>query len=83
MSFLAWIVLGLLAGFIGSKLINKRGEGLLLDIIIGMVGSVLGGFLFNTFGASGVTGLNLYSLFVAVVGSVVLLVAYHAIRRNT
>ena len=83
MSFVAWIVLGLLAGFIGSKLINKRGEGLLLDIIIGMVGSVLGGFLFNTFGASGVTGLNLYSLFVAVVGSVVLLVAYHAIRRNT
>ena len=83
MSFLAWIVLGLLAGFIGSKLINKRGEGLLLDVIIGMVGSVLGGFLFNTFGASGVTGLNLYSLFVAVVGSVVLLVAYHAIRRNT
>ena len=83
MSFVAWIVLGLLAGFIGSKLINKRGEGLLLDVIIGMVGSVLGGFLFNTFGASGVTGLNLYSLFVAVVGSVVLLVAYHAIRRNT
>jgi uncharacterized membrane protein YeaQ/YmgE (transglycosylase-associated protein family) len=81
MSFLAWIVLGLLAGFIGSKIVNKQGEGLILDILLGIVGAVLGGWLFNTFGASGVTGLNLYSLLVAVIGSVVFLVAYHAIRR--
>ena len=82
MSFLAWIVLGLFAGFIGSKIVNKRGEGLFLDIILGIVGAVAGGWLFNTFGASGVTGLNLYSLMVAVVGAVVLLVVYHAIRRT-
>jgi uncharacterized membrane protein YeaQ/YmgE (transglycosylase-associated protein family) len=82
MSFLAWIVLGLLAGFIGSKIVNKRGEGLVLDILLGIVGAIAGGWLFNTFGASGVTGLNLYSLLVAVIGSVVLLVAYHAIRRT-
>jgi uncharacterized membrane protein YeaQ/YmgE (transglycosylase-associated protein family) len=82
MSFLAWIVLGLLAGFIGSKIVNKQGEGVILDILLGIVGAVLGGWLFNRFGASGVTGLNLYSLMVAVIGSVVLLVAYHAISRN-
>lgn len=81
MSFLAWIVLGLLAGFIGSKIVNKRGEGLFLDILLGIVGAIVGGWLFTTFGASGVTGLNLYSVLVAVVGSVVLLVLYHAIRR--
>jgi uncharacterized membrane protein YeaQ/YmgE (transglycosylase-associated protein family) len=83
MSFLAWIVLGLLAGFIGSKIVNKRGEGVILDIVLGIVGAIVGGWLFNTFGASGVTGLNVYSLLVAVIGSVVLLVVYHAIRRAT
>ena len=81
MSFLAWVVLGLLAGFIGSKIVNKEGEGMLLDIVLGVVGALVGGWLFNTFGAAGVTGLNLYSLLVAVIGSVVLLVLYHAIRR--
>jgi uncharacterized membrane protein YeaQ/YmgE (transglycosylase-associated protein family) len=82
MSFLAWIVLGLLAGFIGSKLVNKRGEGLLLDILLGIVGAIAGGWLFNIFGASGVTGLNLYSLLVAVAGAVIVLLVYHAIRRT-
>ncbi|MDP9159191.1 MAG: GlsB/YeaQ/YmgE family stress response membrane protein [Acidobacteriota bacterium] len=80
MSFLAWIVLGLIAGFVGSKLVNKTGEGVLLDIVLGIIGAVVGGYLFNMFGAHGVTGLNLYSLFVAVVGAVVVLVLYHAIR---
>jgi uncharacterized membrane protein YeaQ/YmgE (transglycosylase-associated protein family) len=81
MSFLAWIVLGLLAGFIGSKIVNKSGEGLLLDIVLGIVGAIVGGWLFNTFGHSGVTGLDLYSLLVAVVGAVVVLVVWHAIKR--
>lgn len=83
MSFLAWIVLGLIAGFIGSKLVNKTGEGFMLDILLGIVGAVVGGWLFSAFGASGVTGINLYSLLVAVVGSVIFLVAYHAIFRRT
>lgn len=83
MSFLAWIVLGLIAGFIGSKLVNKSGEGILLDIVLGIVGAVIGGWLFNAFGASGVTGVNLYSLLVAVIGSVIFLVAYHALARRT
>ena len=68
MSYLAWIVLGLIAGFIGSKIVNKRGEGLFLDIILGIVGAIVGGWLFTMLGARGVTGLNLYSLAVAVLG---------------
>jgi uncharacterized membrane protein YeaQ/YmgE (transglycosylase-associated protein family) len=81
MSFLAWIVLGLVAGFIGSKIVNKAGEGIFLDIVLGIVGAVVGGWLFSTFGASGVTGLNLYSLLVAVIGAVLFLFVYHKIRR--
>jgi uncharacterized membrane protein YeaQ/YmgE (transglycosylase-associated protein family) len=82
MSILTWIVLGLVAGFIGSKLVNKTGEGIILDIALGIVGAVVGGFLFNMFGASGVTGLNLYSLLVSVFGAVIFLVAYHVLRRR-
>lgn len=81
MSILVWIVLGLVAGFIGSKIVNKQGEGLILDIVLGIVGAVVGGWLFNKFGAAGVTGLNLYSILVAVVGAIVVLLIYHAIRR--
>jgi uncharacterized membrane protein YeaQ/YmgE (transglycosylase-associated protein family) len=81
MSIFAWIILGLIAGFIGSKIVNKRGEGLILDIFLGVIGAVVGGWLFRTFGASGVSGLNLYSLLVAVVGAIVVLLVYHAIRR--
>src|SRR5437899_5750494 len=83
MSIIAWIVLGLIAGFIGSKLVNKTGEGFFLDIGLGIVGAVIGGWLFNLFGMRGVTGLNIYSLIVAVIGAVVFLVVYHAIRRRT
>jgi uncharacterized membrane protein YeaQ/YmgE (transglycosylase-associated protein family) len=79
MSIIAWIVLGLIAGFVGSKIVNKRGEGLLRDILLGVIGAVVGGWLFHAFGAAGVTGLNLYSLLVAVIGAIVVLVLYHAI----
>jgi len=81
MSFLVWIVLGLVAGFIASKIVNKKGEGLFLDIVLGIVGAVVGGWLFGLFGASGVTGVNLYSLLVAVAGAILVLFAYHALRR--
>ncbi len=82
MSFIAWIVLGLIAGFIASKLVNKSGEGMLLDIILGVVGALVGGWLFNVFGMPGVTGLNLYSMLVAVIGAVALLLVYHAVVRR-
>ena len=78
MSFLSWIILGLIAGFVGSKIVNKKGEGLVLDIVLGILGAIVGGFLFSLVGAGGVTGLNLYSMMVAVVGSVVVLWIYHA-----
>ena len=83
MSILAWIVLGLIAGFIGSKIVNKSGEGIILDIVLGIIGAVVGGWLFRFFGSSGVTGLNLWSMLVAVIGAIVVLVAYHAVRRAT
>ena len=79
MSIIGWIVLGLIAGFIGSKIVNKRGEGLMLDIVLGVVGAVVGGWLFALFGAEGVTGLNIYSMVVAVIGAIAVLVLYHAV----
>jgi len=82
MSIIAWIILGLIAGFIGSKIVNKSGEGVLLDIVLGIVGAVVGGYLFQTFGMVGVSGVNLYSILVAVVGAVVVLILYHAIFRR-
>ena len=82
MSFLAWIVLGVIAGFLGSKIVNRRGEGMVLDLVLGIVGAVVGGWLAGFFGLAGVSGLNLYSLVVAVLGAVVVLVVYHALRRT-
>lgn len=79
MSLLAWIMLGLVAGFIGSKVVNNTGQGPLVDILLGVVGAVVGGFLFNQFGEPGVSGLNLYSLIVAVVGAILVLWIYHAV----
>jgi uncharacterized membrane protein YeaQ/YmgE (transglycosylase-associated protein family) len=81
MSFLAWIVLGLIAGFIASKIVNKSGSGVVMDVVLGIVGAVVGGWLFNTIGHVGVTGVNLYSILVAVVGAVVILIIYHALFR--
>ena len=84
MSIIAWLVLGLLAGWIGSMIVNRgRGDGLILDIVLGVVGAFVGGFLFNLFGAAGVSGLNLYSMLVAIVGAVVVLVLYHALVRRS
>ncbi len=84
MSIIAWVVLGLISGFIASKIVNKAGEGLILDIVLGIVGALVGGFLFQTFGMAGVSGINLYSILVAVVGAIVVLFIYHAlIRRRT
>lgn len=84
MSIIGWIVLGLIAGFIASKLVNKEGEGFFLDILLGIVGALVGGFVFAEFGAAGVTGFNIYSLLVAVVGAVIVLFLYHALfaRRS-
>jgi uncharacterized membrane protein YeaQ/YmgE (transglycosylase-associated protein family) len=81
MSILAWIVLGLIAGFVGSKLVNRSGEGIILDIVLGIVGAVVGGGLAGFLNLGGVTGLNLYSILIAIGGAVVVLLVFHAIRR--
>jgi uncharacterized membrane protein YeaQ/YmgE (transglycosylase-associated protein family) len=83
MSILAWIVLGLIAGFIASKLVNRSGEGVILDILLGIGGAVVGGWLFHVFGMHGVTGLNLYSMLVAIVGAAVVLIVYHALTGSS
>ena len=83
MSIIGWLILGLIAGFIASKVVNKSGEGLVLDIVLGVVGAIVGGFLFSFFGASPVTGLNVYSMIVAVVGAVVVLFVYHAVTGRS
>jgi uncharacterized membrane protein YeaQ/YmgE (transglycosylase-associated protein family) len=78
MSFIAWIFTGLISGFIASKLVNRSGEGVALDIVLGIAGSVVGGFLFRMVGAAAVTGFDLWSLLASVTGAIVLLVAIHA-----
>ena len=79
MSILAWIVLGLIAGFIASKIVNRSGGNLVLDLLLGVVGSFVGGYLFTRFGGPGVSGLNIMSIVVATVGAIVVLLIYHAI----
>lgn len=81
MSILAWIVLGLISGFIASKIVSKSGQGILVDIILGIVGALVGGWIFAAAGHSHVTGVNLYSIFVSVIGAVIVLVVYHAVRH--
>jgi uncharacterized membrane protein YeaQ/YmgE (transglycosylase-associated protein family) len=82
MSIISWIILGLIAGFIGSKIVNRQGQGFWLDIALGIIGAIVGGFLFEFFGGTGITGLNIWSMIVAIVGSVVVLVIYNALMAR-
>ena len=82
MGFFAWLIMGLIAGFIASKLVNKQGEGVAMDIVLGIIGAVVGGFIANAVGFTGITGFDLYSILVSVVGAVIVLVAYHAVTRR-
>jgi uncharacterized membrane protein YeaQ/YmgE (transglycosylase-associated protein family) len=82
MNVVTWIFLGLIAGFVASKLVNRRGEGVGLDIVLGIVGAIAGGWIFNAMGSAGVTGFNLWSLLVAVVGAVLVLVIAHGLRGS-
>jgi len=77
MGIISWIILGLIAGFIGSKIVDREGQGFWLNIALGIVGALVGGFLFDLFGATGITGLNIWSMIVAIAGSVVVLLVYN------
>lgn len=79
MSIFAWIILGLIAGYIGSKIVDSQGKGLWLNMALGIVGAIVGGIIFSAFGAGGVTGVNLYSIIVAVIGAIMVLWIYHAV----
>ena len=79
MSVLGWIILGLISGFIASKVVNDRGEGCLVNIALGLVGAMVGGWLFSAIGGTSITGFNLYSMFVAVIGAIIVLFLWHAI----
>ena len=79
MGILAWIFVGLIAGFLASKVVNRSGEGFMRDVLLGIVGAIVGGWIFIAMGQAGVSGVNLYSILVAFVGGVVVLVLYHAL----
>jgi uncharacterized membrane protein YeaQ/YmgE (transglycosylase-associated protein family) len=83
MSLLGWILFGLITGFVASRVVNRRGEGCILNVALGIVGALVGGFIFTGIGGMGVTGFNLYSMFVAIIGAIVVLLLYHALTgRN-
>ena len=82
MGIIAWLILGLIAGFIASKLVNKSGEGVAMDIVLGIVGAVVGGFIANALGFHGITGFDLYSILISVLGAVIVLIVYHSMTRR-
>jgi uncharacterized membrane protein YeaQ/YmgE (transglycosylase-associated protein family) len=81
MGLLGWILFGLITGFVASRVVNQRGEGCILNIALGILGACVGGFIFNSIGGAGITGFNLYSMFVAVIGAIVVLVVLIALDR--
>lgn len=80
MSILAWIVLGLVSGFIASKLVRGSGSGVVLDLVLGVIGAFVGGGAFNLIGQRGITGFDIWSVFVSVVGAIIVLAVYHLVR---
>jgi uncharacterized membrane protein YeaQ/YmgE (transglycosylase-associated protein family) len=79
MSLLGWVFFGLITGFIASKIVHQEGQGCLLNIALGVIGAFVGGFMFTQIGGQGITGFNVYSMFVAVIGAIVVLLIYHAL----
>ena len=79
MGVISWIILGLIAGFVGSKIVNKSGQGLLRDIALGIVGAIVGGVIFSAMGLGGVSGLNIWSMIVAIAGAVIVLWVFHRV----
>lgn len=78
----AWILVGLIGGYLASRMVNRSGQGLLRDIFLGIIGGIVGGIIFNAVGHPGVTGFNLWSILVAFIGGVVVLLLYHAVRAH-
>lgn len=82
MDILLFILLGGIAGWIASKIMaTDESMGLVANIVVGMIGAVIGGLIFNLLGGSGTTGFNIYSLLVAIIGSIILLWLVKQVRR--
>jgi uncharacterized membrane protein YeaQ/YmgE (transglycosylase-associated protein family) len=81
MGIILWIIFGGIVGWIAS-MIMKTNDGILMDIVIGIVGAIIGGWIMSIFGSSSITGFNLYSFLVAILGSVILIVIVKALRRS-
>jgi uncharacterized membrane protein YeaQ/YmgE (transglycosylase-associated protein family) len=80
---LAWAIFGLITGFLASKVVNDRGEGCVLNVALGLVGAMVGGFLFRTITGRDVAfHFDLTSIFVAVIGAVIVLYLYHAVAGS-
>jgi uncharacterized membrane protein YeaQ/YmgE (transglycosylase-associated protein family) len=79
LSILGWIFFGLITGFIASKVVNAKGEGCFLNIALGLVGALVGGYIFRTLTHFDTFHFNLMSMFVAIVGAIVVLLVYHAV----
>ena len=82
MSILGWCFFGLIAGFIASKIVNREGEGCILNVVLGIVGAVLGGAIFAFLGHPVLFQFSLWSMLVAIIGAVVVLLIWHAITGH-
>jgi len=83
MGWIAWIILGLISGFIGSKIVNKTGSGVLLDMVIGIVGAIIGGFIGAKLGLGGIEGFwSPWSWLLSIGGAIIILVIYNAVARR-
>jgi uncharacterized membrane protein YeaQ/YmgE (transglycosylase-associated protein family) len=79
MTLVVWIVFGLITCFVSSRVVNQQGQGCILNVALGIVGACIGGLIFTSIGGQGITGFNVYSMFVAIIGAIAVLIAYHAI----
>lgn len=82
LTFITWVFIGLLVGYVGSKILNRTDYRLFLYVLLSTLGALIGGYLSQLLGTAGVTGIDLYSMLVAVVGAGVFLIVYHAIFRR-
>lgn len=82
MSIIGWLILGLIAGFIASKIVDHKGSGIIMDLVLGIVGALVGGFVWSRLGGQGITGFNIVSMLIAIAGAIVVLLIYNWVMRQ-
>lgn len=83
MSIIGWLILGLIAGWVASKIVDHHGSGIIMDVVLGLIGALVGGFVYARLGGQGITGFNIVSMLVAIAGAVVVLFIYNWAMRQT